>query len=55
MYAHRFELRTLTIRIGNADPQIVDRVSGKAVTERDFAFRPGSAATPEMKRRYGAR
>lgn len=37
-----------------ADPQLIDRVSGKPITERDFAFRPGSAATPTMRRRYAS-
>jgi DNA-binding HxlR family transcriptional regulator len=35
-----------------ADPVLVDRLSGKPVTERDFVFRPGPAANPRMRRRY---
>lgn len=38
-----------------ADPQIVDRVSGRLLTEKDFVFRPGTAATPEIRRRYAAK
>jgi DNA-binding HxlR family transcriptional regulator len=35
-----------------ADPILVDRVSGKPVTERDFVFRAGPAANARIRRRY---
>jgi DNA-binding HxlR family transcriptional regulator len=35
-----------------ADPILVDRLSGKPMTERDFVFRPGPAANARMRRRY---
>jgi DNA-binding HxlR family transcriptional regulator len=38
-----------------ADPVLVDRVSGKPVTERDFVFRPGPAASARIRRRYAER
>lgn len=38
-----------------ADPVIVDRVSGRPVTERDFVFRPGPAASDRIRRRYAGK
>jgi len=37
-----------------ADPILVDRVSGKPLTERDFVFRAGPAANARIRRRYAA-
>ena len=34
-----------------ADPVVVDRVSGRPITEKDFTFAPGPAATEAVKRR----
>src|SRR5215475_1518578 len=38
-----------------ADPILVDRISGRPVTEKDFVFRPGPAAGPRIRRRYAER
>jgi len=38
-----------------ADPILVDKVSGRPVTEKDFVFRPGPAAGPKIRRRYADR
>src|SRR6185369_13536400 len=35
-----------------ADPILIDRLSGKPVTERDFVFQTGPAANPQIRRRY---
>lgn len=37
-----------------ADPILVDRASGRQLTERDFVFRPGPAANERIRRRYDA-
>jgi DNA-binding HxlR family transcriptional regulator len=37
-----------------ADPVLVDRLSGRAVTERDFVFQLGPAANQQMRRRFSA-
>jgi DNA-binding HxlR family transcriptional regulator len=34
-----------------AEPIVVDRVSGRPITEQDFTFAPGPAATDAVKRR----
>jgi DNA-binding HxlR family transcriptional regulator len=38
-----------------ADPVLVDRQSGRPVTEKDFVLRAGPAAKPKIRERYAGR
>ena len=49
-------VQLIDVRTGApVDPMLVDRVTGRPITEADHRYEPGPAAGPRVHRRYAAR